>query len=197
MANNYGNTQRWRLKAKRWVIKYAGGKCQVCQYDKYQGNLVFHHIGDKKETVSRMINATVSWSQILDEINKCVLLCHNCHGEVHAGLAICPEIDIEKRIRSLSEIESEKPMSKDKIFRPCAYCKKLTNSNKFCGQKCSRLAAQKILWPPNEELAILVWKHSMTFLAKQLNVSGNAIKKRCITRGISIPIGFEFRNRKL
>lgn len=49
--------------------------------------LDFHHVNpeDKKLNISRHVHAGRSWlSQgFIDELNKCVLLCKNCHAEVH------------------------------------------------------------------------------------------------------------------
>ncbi len=188
----YDGTQRWRLKAKRWLIIYAGGKCQVCAYDKYYGNLVFHHFGEKKETLSKLVLATVSWKRILAEADKCVLLCHNCHGEVHAGFRPCPDINLVTRQSALALIESEKPILKKNKYRPCAYCKKMTNALKFCSQKCSQLASAKITWPSDEELSKLVWQQPMTVLAKKLGITDKAIKKHCKKREIQTPSGFGY-----
>ena len=32
-----------RRKIKEMAIKYLGGKCQICGYNRYQGALDFHH----------------------------------------------------------------------------------------------------------------------------------------------------------
>jgi len=76
-------TDRNKIR-KRYIIGLIGGKCQLCGYDKCQQNLSFHHVADKEITIVRafMRSADVA----ISELQKCVLCCHNCHGEIHDGM---------------------------------------------------------------------------------------------------------------
>ncbi len=57
----------------------------ACPYNRCLRNLVFHHeFGKEFELSQRAFQ--FSWEKLLPEIKKCVLLCANCHGEVHDGL---------------------------------------------------------------------------------------------------------------
>ncbi len=73
-----------RLKA----ITSKGGKCQVCGYSKCQEALEFHHIDEERKSfgISKK-GYTRSWDKVKAEIEKCVLICANCHREIHARLA--------------------------------------------------------------------------------------------------------------
>src|SRR3989344_6876347 len=76
-----------RHKIKTMAIEYKGGKCQICGYQKYQGALDLHHInGEKKSFGIADKGYTRSWETIRDELDKCVLVCANCHREVEAGI---------------------------------------------------------------------------------------------------------------
>ena len=58
--------------------------CAICGYDKCDAALEFHHTNpeDKKFGVTlRSFSRTVK--SIKEEINKCILLCSNCHKEIH------------------------------------------------------------------------------------------------------------------
>lgn len=58
-----------------------GNACKLCGYNQCPANLVFHHvIPSKKEFI---LNSCRSYAKFLNEIKKCVLLCCNCHGEIH------------------------------------------------------------------------------------------------------------------
>jgi len=67
------------------AVKQLGGKCAICGYDKCNQALDFHHIGEKDFDISsKWVN--YSWKKVSEEIKQCILLCANCHREVHAGV---------------------------------------------------------------------------------------------------------------
>lgn len=77
----------WRRKTKRRAVEYKGGKCILCGYDKWEGALVFHHTENNKSFSIGDKGFTRAWEKMTGELDKCVLLCLNCHQEVHAGIA--------------------------------------------------------------------------------------------------------------
>lgn len=76
-----------RRAIKALAIEYKGGKCQVCGYKKYQGALDLHHIDPKQKefNISKKGHSR-SWERVKKEIDKCILVCANCHREVEAGI---------------------------------------------------------------------------------------------------------------
>lgn len=78
-------TERW-LQKKLEAIKYKGGECAICGYNKHYGSLSFHHLErhDKEMEWDRL--RLRSWDKIKIELDKCVLVCSNCHEEIHGGL---------------------------------------------------------------------------------------------------------------
>ena len=86
-----------RRKIKTLSIQYKGGKCQICGYAKYQGALDLHHIYGEKEFGIGDKGYTRSWEKIKVELDKCILVCSNCHRELEAGITQLPEaIRVEK-----------------------------------------------------------------------------------------------------
>ena len=78
-----------RKAVKRNLVKHKGGKCQLCKYDRCIEALQFHHINpDEKDfQISDLTKYTPEAIQeCFDEIEKCVLVCSNCHAEIHSGL---------------------------------------------------------------------------------------------------------------
>lgn len=73
-----------RLNLKLELIKDLGGKCSICGYDKNYAALEFHHSNpnEKEFTVSKWIYSYKN-SKIKDEVEKCILVCANCHRELH------------------------------------------------------------------------------------------------------------------
>jgi len=70
----------------KMAIDYKGGKCIVCGYNKCTWALEFHHIDPKEKEFSISDKGyTRSWDKVKIELDKCVLLCANCHREVEAG----------------------------------------------------------------------------------------------------------------
>ena len=82
---NTCKTARDRRDKKRKAIEYKGGKCEKCDYDKCESALQFHHLNpeEKDATVSSMIARNKSWKEIKKEVDKCILVCANCHHEIH------------------------------------------------------------------------------------------------------------------
>ena len=80
-----------RRKIKLMAIEYKGGKCQVCSYHKYQGGLDLHHINPKTKSFGIGDKGyTQSWEKVRAELDKCVLVCANCHREIEAGITQLP-----------------------------------------------------------------------------------------------------------
>ncbi len=70
------------------AVAYKGGKCERCGYDRCMEALEFHHINPSQKDFSISNKGyTRSWKRVQAEIEKCVMICANCHREVHAELA--------------------------------------------------------------------------------------------------------------
>ena len=77
-----------RKKIRQMAVEYKGGKCERCGYDRYIEALEFHHVNSSKKdfNVSQR-GYTRSWKRVVEELEKCIMLCANCHRELHAQLA--------------------------------------------------------------------------------------------------------------
>ena len=89
-ACNNRITYEKQVIRKAECVKYKGGKCIVCGYDKYFGALVFHHLNPAEKEFSIGQLKSYKIETLKKELDKCALLCSNCHSEVHHGL-----IDLE------------------------------------------------------------------------------------------------------
>lgn len=70
------------------LIELFGDKCTVCGYNRCYAALEFHHVDPsvKEYSPSKLLNNYSTLDKLLKEVEKCVLLCSNCHREVHAGV---------------------------------------------------------------------------------------------------------------
>jgi predicted HNH restriction endonuclease len=81
-----------RRKLKAMSVEIKGGACEVCGYNRCVAALDFHHIDEKTKSFSLSTRGlTRSWEKIKNEIQKCVLVCSNCHREIHSGLIQLPD----------------------------------------------------------------------------------------------------------
>ena len=73
----------YRKAIKKKLVELKGGKCAICGYDKSLRALTFHH-RNKNEKLFSISSATLhTLEEYLEEIEKCDLLCANCHAELH------------------------------------------------------------------------------------------------------------------
>ena len=100
-----------------------------------------------------------------NSINNLQFLCPNCH-------------------RQKTHNDRQNSLNK------CKKCEqKINKKSKFC-KSCAPQnikRASKIDWPTDEQLNIKVWEMPLSSLSKELGVSDNAIRKRCLKRNIILP----------
>jgi hypothetical protein len=82
---------RRRRRLKLMLIEYKGGQCVICGYERTAWAMDLHHVDDSQKSFSMSTRGlTRSWERLKQEADKCVLLCANCHREVHAGIVQLP-----------------------------------------------------------------------------------------------------------
>src|SRR5574338_916896 len=75
----------WRADKKRRGLELLGGSCIICGYNKTHFSLDFHHKNPNEKEFNLSDLRSASWEKYEKELRKCIILCRNCHGEVHAG----------------------------------------------------------------------------------------------------------------
>ena len=133
-TNAYINQKDRALSRKRELIKLMGGKCCRCGYDNNYAALEFHHINPSEKSFqldSRHLSNT-SMELIIKESKKCILVCSNCHKEIHhpnLDSSIVDEIDFDKK----SLFESKRKQS---ICPVCGRSFDYVNNKTYCSEKC-------------------------------------------------------------
>ena len=81
-----GRVSEWRRRVKRILVDEAGGRCQLCGYDKCNAALQFHHVDPAQKEFSLSHDGVArNIAAARAEAEKCALLCANCHAEVEVG----------------------------------------------------------------------------------------------------------------
>jgi hypothetical protein len=82
---SYEAQQARGLKRKKLYVGKMGGRCSICGYNKNFSALTFHHVDPKGKLFQLDLRSLSNRKQSLidDEIKKCILVCSNCHAELH------------------------------------------------------------------------------------------------------------------
>ena len=70
--------------AKKQCVDYKGGRCERCGYNGYIGALEFHHINADGKDFDLSHGKSTTFEKIKPELDKCILVCANCHRKLHA-----------------------------------------------------------------------------------------------------------------
>lgn len=185
------SVQRRRIKLKMKAVEYKGGKCEICGYKKCIDAFEFHHKDPgQKDFGIASDGITLGWESVRKEIEKCMLLCANCHREIHAATKATNYI-----------IEEAKQMPFNiKIEKQIYLCED-------CGSKVSQFDVKKCLscwheslknknYPSDDILQKLIWEIPRTQLAKQFGVSETALRQHCKKRKMTQPGRGYWNNKK-
>jgi hypothetical protein len=84
-CKNKFNVAKRRKKVKILAVEYLGQKCSMCGYSKCMAALEFHH-KDPRQKDFGISGSTKSFELIKLELDKCILVCANCHRELHSEM---------------------------------------------------------------------------------------------------------------
>lgn len=152
---------------KLLCLEYLGSKsCVKCGYSKCIAALEFHHIDpEQKEFSISHRRANKLSDQTKKELDKCIVVCSNCHREQHYK---------NSDNRGGFDITSGPIQTINKLCESCG--KKVCKSSKLCLQ-CNSSTRLKIHWPTKEELLTMLASSSYSAVGRNLGVSDNAIRK--------------------
>ena len=73
----------FRNKRKQDLISVFGYRCGICGYYRCEAALEFHHVNPKEKSYSLSNSKFRTLKEDLEEASKCILVCSNCHREIH------------------------------------------------------------------------------------------------------------------
>lgn len=140
--NIYKNQRTRGLKRKREIINEFGGKCCKCGYDKNMAALEFHHFGDKDFSIDLRKFSNTSLIKLRKELEKCILLCSNCHREIHN-----PDLTLNNVDELMLQNEIDHKSFQSKQGRKCLNCDArfpISTGRLFCSNACRHADKPKI-----------------------------------------------------
>lgn len=166
----------YRHKIKERSVYVMGGKCQCCGYNKSLRALHFHHIDENTKSFSISDTITRNWQDTKEELKKCVLVCSNCHMEIHDGTLECPQTFIDEN--KVREIDTLVSLNK-KQYHYCIECGALVYQKDSLCLTCAGKKRRKVEHPTRDELKNLIRNNSFISLGQKYGVSDNSIRKWC------------------
>lgn len=148
MSKSSEAVKEWRRNTKLKLIICMGSKCQLCDYSKSQNALEFHHIDPsmKDFSLSQVRANPKNWGTITKELRKCILLCSNCHKEIHEGISFLPKT-YQEFDESLLQLDVNKHLLKETKTSYCPVCsKEKENKLKTCSVECAAKHRIKFDW---------------------------------------------------
>lgn len=167
--------RRWRKNTKHRIVAAMGGKCCLCGYNKCNESLALHHLNpaEKEFGLGHIIGHPIAWSRIVKELRKCILICNNCHGEIHSGVSVIPN--------SVTKFNEQYVVYKDKSkdYVPCPICRTPMPPIKItCSRACAARKSRKVDWSSVDIVAMKNSGKSNLSIGDELGVSEAAVRKR-------------------
>jgi ribosomal protein L40E len=174
---NQQYSESHRVKTKERIIYVMGDSCQICGYNKCKSALELHHLNPLSKDFAISGNVNLSWDNIIKELPKCILICANCHREVHENnsMNLISSFNEEKS----NEITQQIYDLKHKKLFYCKDCGALISYGALTCRNCLK-EQTKAKIPTREELKELIRNSTFVSIGKQFKVTDNAIKKWCI-----------------
>jgi hypothetical protein len=95
-------TPKARRELKLWMIDYKGGACLLCGYRGHSRALTFHHVDPRLKRFNIAPSHNRSLEALREELDRCILVCANCHDEIEDGSTDVP-FEAASAVRSLTE----------------------------------------------------------------------------------------------
>lgn len=178
MSERSERVKLWRRRTKERLVEAFGDACCICSYARCVKALEFHHLDpSKKDFFYGEATANIrAWKHIVKEIRKCVLVCSNCHKEIHAGVTMVPE-----NAHRFDECyaEYEKIVNRKKEYDKCPVCEGEKPIHfKTCSRKCSQSRQGHVDWSKYNVTKLLKQFKTYEEVGRRLNITGAAVRRK-------------------
>lgn len=209
--SNYRHFRSSRQRLKEKLVEYKGGKCEICGYNKCINALEFHHLDPSEKDFGIVNGNAIAFEKVKKEVDKCILVCANCHREIHFNLNAEQYANDEKLKKEIyTEILNNRDVygnipikdsykflaytsimediannvSREDIFKK--YHINNRTFNRFLEENNIQYNKSKKVEnrPSKEELIALLKNYSKSAIGRMYDVSYNAVQKWCKKYGI-------------
>lgn len=167
---------------KELCVEYKGGKCEKCGYDKYIGALEFHHKNPSQKKFSISDAKLKKFDdEIKTELDKCEILCANCHSEshqIHNVNILQEKWDIYNKQKEYIQ----KATTKKNIILITCSC---GNTKSKKSNQCLKCANKKAIERNIDEVIAKVKETNWTKAGKFFGVTDNSLRKFVKKHGIN------------
>lgn len=189
----YYNVKIRRFRMKAEAVSLCGGKCIDCGWSGNIAAFQFHHKDPNEKDFTISTSPKVSWEKYWEEVEKCDLLCANCHAIRHSNNTDPQFLKDVETYKGRELVVSDIPW-KNQTHIPNVYshvCEKCENSfssprkkQKYCCPNCRDKGYRRCKRPSKKKLKLMIETIPMTHIGKKYGVTDNAIRKWCKAYGI-------------
>lgn len=173
-----------RKQLRHEIVLYKGGKCEICGYDKCEAALEFHHLNPGEKEFQLSSGNTCSLEKMKKEADKCILVCANCHREIHDKinndkyqnkinqyLDDCDkQFDIEQIKKDINNKLTQKEIALKNNLSVSTLRRFLKRHN--------IVMKEELVYDINEMVNLMKEYKNFTKVGKKFGISDNAVKKR-------------------
>ena len=173
----------FRRRRKLNLMHLCGDKCNICGYCRTVGALEFHHIIPSEKKYGISSGNCHSLEEDIEEIKKCILVCANCHREIHDGLYSTEtlqtlQIFSPEQAELLIQERNDTIYGKELKCSQCGVDITRYSSSGLC-PACVAKNSRAVKRPSREELKNLIRTESFVAIGNLFGVTDNAIRKWC------------------
>ena len=181
---SYEYVKKSRMTLKKRLLYIMGDKCCICGYDKCTSALEFHHKDPSQKDFTLGENANMGFEKAKEEIKKCILVCANCHREIHQFDINVDEYECYNETKAQEKSEEVEALKTHKVTY-CKDCGTIISSKAERCPICANLVRRVCKRPSRQELKDLIRTTPFVQIAKQFSVTDNAIRKWC--KSLNLP----------
>ena len=176
---SYEYVKNFRQRQKESIVYVMGEKCACCGYNRCKQALELHHLDPSQKDFTIGGNTNRAWETVCKELPKTIMVCANCHREIHNGIIDSSSLKSNFDEARANEISLQLKETKEKKVSYCKDCgKEITFGSTRCVE-CFSIYRRAVERPSREQLKQDIRTLPMVAVGKKYGVTDGAIRKWC------------------